>query len=271
MPAKLQLSKKLIITTAVAITLLASLYYWYDKTYYPSTDNAYVQANTISMAAQVSGPVAQVNVQNYQFVKAGQILFSIDAQPFKLAVAKAQAQVDMLQKQAERTLALVQSKQLPKANGDDITAQLQMARAELGQTLLDLQHTQIIAPVSGQIVNFTVRPGTMVSTGMPLFALVDTSQWWVDANYKETDLKRIKPRQPATIKIDIYPGLTLHGSVAAVSGGSGAAFSLFPPENATGNWVKVTQRFPVKILIQHPDPNYPLRVGASSVVTINTL
>jgi membrane fusion protein (multidrug efflux system) len=99
---------------------------------------------------------------------------------------------------------------------------------------------------------------------------VDTHEWWVDANFKETDLHRIHPGQPAQITLDMYPGVTFHGEVLSVSPASGAAFSLLPPENATGNWVKVTQRFPVKVSVLDPDPAFALHIGASSTVTINT-
>jgi membrane fusion protein (multidrug efflux system) len=110
-----------------------------------------------------------------------------------------------------------------------------------------------------------------VQAGTPAFAIVEDGHWWVDANFKETDLGRIKPGQKATISLDMYSGLTLDGEVESISAGSGATFSVLPPENATGNWVKVTQRFPVRVRITSaPDPNKPLRLGASATVTIDT-
>ena len=103
-----------------------------------------------------------------------------------------------------------------------------------------------------------------------LFAIVEQKNWWIQANFKETDLSRIKVGQPATIKLDIYPHHVFHGVVEALSQSSGAIFSLLPPENAAGNWVKVTQRFPVRIRISDLDPDYPLRAGASATVKIDT-
>ncbi|MDE2089643.1 MAG: HlyD family secretion protein, partial [Gammaproteobacteria bacterium] len=92
----------------------------------------------------------------------------------------------------------------------------------------------------------------------------------VDANFKETDLQAIRPGQPAVIYVDMYPDHHFRGVVESISGGSGAAFSLLPPQNATGNWVKVTQRVPVRVRILDPSPSHPLRVGTSATVTVDT-
>ncbi|MBD1548920.1 HlyD family secretion protein [Roseibium aggregatum] len=132
----------------------------------------------------------------------------------------------------------------------------------------NLAHTKITAPADGWVSNIRLRPGSSVTAHEPLFALVDASHWWIDANFKETDLPRIRPGQPATISVDMLPGVTLKGHVASIGRGSGSTFSLLPAENASGNWVKVTQRFPVRIALDKPDPG--LRVGASSSVTVDT-
>jgi membrane fusion protein (multidrug efflux system) len=151
------------------------------------------------------------------------------------------------------------------------TTQLRSAAAQLDKATHDRVQTHVTAPGSGWITNMSLRPGAIVQAGTPLFAIVEDGEWWVDANFKETDLARIRPGQKATIGIDMYPGLTLEGVVDSISAGSGASFSVLPPENATGNWVKVTQRFPVRVKITSaPDPNRPLRLGASSSVTVDT-
>lgn len=159
--------------------------------------------------------------------------------------------------------------QLGAANEKD-NAQIRAAVAELKQAKLNLSFTHVIAPENGYIVNLTARVGTVVQANQPIFSIVTSKQWWVDANFKETEIGRIRVGQPATIEVDIYPDHVFHGYVQNISRGSGASFSIFPPENATGNWVKVTQRFPVRIYITDPDPNYPLRIGASSLVTVDT-
>lgn len=149
--------------------------------------------------------------------------------------------------------------------------QLRAAAAQLDKATHERVRTHVTAPAGGWVTNSNLRPGSIVQAGTPAFALVEDGHWWVDANFKETDLARIRPGQPATIRLDMYPGTKLEGVVEAISAGSGASFSVLPPENATGNWVKVTQRFPVRIRITGtPDSDKPLRVGASADVTIDT-
>jgi membrane fusion protein (multidrug efflux system) len=151
------------------------------------------------------------------------------------------------------------------------TVQLRAAAAGLDKATHDRVQTHVTAPAAGWVTNVSLRPGAIVQAGTPAFAIVEDGDWWVDANFKETDLGRIKPGQKAAIHLDMYPGLTLDGAVESISAGSGATFSVLPPENATGNWVKVTQRFPIRIKITSaPNPDKPLRMGSSASVTINT-
>ena len=105
---------------------------------------------------------------------------------------------------------------------------------------------------------------------VPLFTIISDEEYWVDANFKETELDRIKPGQKARVIVDMYRDHPFEGEVESLSGGSGQAFSLLPAQNATGNWVKVTQRVPVKIRILNPDPAYPLRIGTTATVRVST-
>ena len=160
------------------------------------------------------------------------------------------------------------------ALGDDgpRNARLRAAAAEVALAELELSFTHVTAPNDGWVTNLTLRKGTMVQAGQTQFALVEASHWWVEANFRETDLTRLRPGQRAGIRLDMYPDLALTGRVESVSAGSGATFSLLPPENATGNWVKVTQRFPVRIAldeVRHDGANV-LRVGASATVEVDT-
>jgi membrane fusion protein (multidrug efflux system) len=151
------------------------------------------------------------------------------------------------------------------------TVQLRAASAQLDKATHERVKTHVTSSANGWVSNVSLRPGTVVQAGTPAFAVIEDGNWWVDANFKETDLGRIKAGQKATIRLDMYPGLTLDGAVESISAGSGATFSVLPPENATGNWVKVTQRFPVRIRITSaPNPDKPLRSGASATVTIDT-
>ena len=151
------------------------------------------------------------------------------------------------------------------------TVQLRAASAQLDKATHDRVKTHVTSSANGWVSNVSLRPGTVVQAGTPAFAVIEDGNWWVDANFKETDLGRIKAGQKATVRLDMYPGVTLEGAVESISAGSGATFSVLPPENATGNWVKVTQRFPVRIRITStPDPDKPLRSGSSATVTIDT-
>jgi len=170
-------------------------------------------------------------------------------------------------KDAEDAFATEQDKSLTVTTP---TIQLRAAAAQLSKATHERVKTHATAPADGLISNVTLRPGATVQAGAPLFAIIEGNRWWVEANFKETDLARIKVGQPATVRLDMYPEVTFDGTVESISSGSGATFSVLPPENATGNWVKVTQRFPVRISLTNPPADKPLRVGASTWVMIDT-
>ena len=144
------------------------------------------------------------------------------------------------------------------------TYRIKEADAAAGLAKLDLSRTVVTAPISGRVAKKNVDAGKYVQQGQPLLAIVDDNDLWIVANYKETQIARMKPGQAVDITVDAYPGVTFKGHVDSFQPGTGAAFSLLPPQNATGNFVKVVQRVPVKILIDSkPDPAYPLRPGLS--------
>lgn len=143
------------------------------------------------------------------------------------------------------------------------------AKAEVAQAELNLSYTHVAAPSDGWISNLTLTAGTVVNANAPLFALIVNGSFRVDANFKETQLKGIEPGQTAEIVVDMYPRHVFHGTVESLSGSTGNAFSLLPPQNATGNWVKVTQRIPVKVHITDVDATMPLRVGATATVKVH--
>ncbi len=319
-----------ILLAAIALIGIGIYYYWRHNALYPSTEDAYIQANVVNIAPQVNGTVIKTYIKNQQTVKAGQALFDIDPKPFQIGVKQAQAQYDnaiqqvkagtmsiatakaqVVQREAEliqaqhdyqRIISLVKKKVYPATEGDKVTSELSVAKAALtaakaqqeeatqklgdpsknnasireaaaalSAARLDLKHSHIIAPANGYIANYGLRVGAEVTAFQPLFALVEAGDWWATANFKETDLERILPGQRASIKVDMYPHHVFLGKVDSISSGSGASFALLPAENATGNWVKVTQRFPVKIILHDTDTNFPLRMGSSCTVTIDTL
>jgi membrane fusion protein (multidrug efflux system) len=146
---------------------------------------------------------------------------------------------------------------------------VRIAQAQVEKARLDLEHTVVRAPEEGWITRFDLTAGTVVTPGNPLFAIVVAGTFWVDANFKETELAGVVPGRPATIVVDMYPDHTFHGNVESLAGGTGAAFSLLPAQNANGNWVKIAQRVPVRVSIGDPDPAHPLRVGATATVRVS--
>lgn len=147
------------------------------------------------------------------------------------------------------------------------------AKARLEQARLNLEYARITAKIAGYITKRQVEVGNWVQPGQPLMMVVPLHhpQLWIQANYKETQLTNVYIGQPAEVGVDTYPGVKFKGRVDSIMSGTGSAFSLLPPENATGNWVKVVQRIPVKIVLLPPLPeNQPLRLGMSTEVTIDT-
>jgi membrane fusion protein (multidrug efflux system) len=152
-----------------------------------------------------------------------------------------------------------------QAKAKQAAAQVGQLKAVVRQAELDLSYTKIYAPEAGRITRKSVEPGDYVQVGQTLFSIVP-DQVWVVANFKETQLRYMRPGQPATIRVDAYPDKAFKGHVDSIQAGAGARFSLLPPENATGNYVKVVQRVPVKILIDDPpDPRHVLGPGMSVV------
>jgi len=148
---------------------------------------------------------------------------------------------------------------------------VQQAQAMFERAELNLSHTVIQAPVDGIVTKVEqLQVGDYINAATPVFALVSNTDIWVEANFKETDLTNVRPGQDATIKVDSYSGRTFHGKVISTSPGTGSSFSLLPPENATGNWVKVVQRLPLRISIDDADTHMPLRTGLSVTVEVDT-
>lgn len=154
---------------------------------------------------------------------------------------------------------------------DSNVAKMEQSKVGVDSAKSNLSFTKYISPVDGYITNLTtLNPGEFISAGSQMFGIVANDEWWVDANFKETQLSRIKPGQTVDVDVDMYNGHKYKGVVQSISYSSGNAFSLLPAQNATGNWVKVTQRFTVRIKIEN-DAAYPLRVGASCAVRVKTV
>jgi membrane fusion protein (multidrug efflux system) len=149
-----------------------------------------------------------------------------------------------------------------KADWESARAQVGQAKAALAESQLQLSYTQVVAPATGRVTQRSINVGNYLQVGQQVMALVPPDVW-ITANFKETQLKNMRPGQPAEIRVDAYPNTVLQGHVDSIQAGSGAAFSLLPPENATGNYVKVVQRVPVKIVLDEPDSAHVLGPGMS--------
>ena len=188
---------------------------------------------------------------------------------YDVAVSRVKAQAEQL-KQAvmavETQKALI--KQVEASRPPQVSV-IKAKEAQLKAAELNYGYTRIYAPSDGHLTKKNVEIGNQIQVDQPLMAVVSLADIWIVANYKETQLEKVRPGQKVRIKVDTYPGQVFMGKVDSIMAGSGSAFSLFPPENATGNYVKVVQRIPVKILLNKgTDPNHVLRIGMSVVPTI---
>ena len=175
------------------------------------------------------------------------------------AVAAAQAAVNSAQGGLQQRNAAIEGTDI--AHNPDVMA----AEAQLRAAAIAYGHMRIIAPLDGVVAQRTVQAGQQVAAGTPLMAVVPLSNVWIDANFKEVQLARMRVGQPVTVKADIYGGgVTYHGHIEGLGAGSGSAFALLPPQNASGNWIKIVQRVPVRIALDPEElAKHPLRVGLS--------
>lgn len=185
-----------------------------------------------------------------------------DLDQAKNKLANAQASLEQARASVEKAIA-------NRGQEGAEAAVVQQAAAQLAQAELNLSYTEITSPVDGLAGEIGTHKGSIVSIGQTLFPVIIKDSYWVRANFKETDLTYIKPGQIAEVRIDMYPDITWQATVEQLSPASGTAFSLMPPENATGNWVKIKQRFPVRLSLMVPDDAPQLRVGASVEVTVD--
>ncbi|MFA6321695.1 MAG: HlyD family secretion protein [Candidatus Omnitrophota bacterium] len=251
-----------------------------------STDDAYITGRIHSIAPKIPGTIKTVNIEDNQNVKKGSVLIEIDPIDYELKVGEAQANVGIRQATFEqatrdknRAEALYKDQVFSKERFENATtaynlskAQLKAARQQLKIAKRNLEYTKICSPTDGYVTNKAVEEGNQVQPLQPLLAVVALDDIWIVANYKETQLKNVHPGQRVKIKVDTYPGKVFTGKVDSIMAGTGAAFSLFPPENALGNYVKVVQRIPVKIVFDKTtDKDRILRIGMSCIPSISTI
>lgn len=188
---------------------------------------------------------------------------------YKVATAQVKAAKEQMRR-AEMALQTQKAliKQAEAARVSQLSA-IKQKETLLKEAELNYSYTKIYAPSDGYVTKKSVETGNQIQVGQPLMAVVPLSDIWIVANYKETQLKKVKPGQKVRIRVDSYPERVFRGKVDSIMAGTGAVFSLFPPENATGNYVKVVQRIPVKILLdKDTDTEHILRIGMSVVPTV---
>jgi membrane fusion protein (multidrug efflux system) len=312
--------------------------YWTVGRFQVTTDDAYVKADSTTIAPKVSGYIASVLVGDNEPVKAGEVLAKIDDRDFRVALNQANADLEGAKAAVSTKLAAITAQQsvidaaqatiavdqatLTFAEQDDkryaqlasngygsvqnaqqaasrlaggraavardnaslanAKKQLDVLKAELtqaqatvtrdealrSQAELNLSYTTVTSAVDGVVGNRTLRVGQYVQAGTQLMAVVPLSAAYIVANYKETQLADVHPGQPVAITVDTYPGVTFNGHVDSIAPASGQEFALLPPDNATGNFTKVVQRIPVKILLD--SSSVELRPGMSVIPTIQT-
>jgi membrane fusion protein, multidrug efflux system len=324
---------RLLLLLSVPLLLIAGgIAYYLANDHFVSTDNAYLQLDKVTVSAEIGGRIIDVGVRENQHVGAGDLLFRIDPEPFKIAIAQAEAAIAAAQvkvvtlqtdlgnsgvdiesaredvaffaqefkrqsalmergfttkarlQAAEHALSEARSK-LAGANADARSARAALAsgaaapgvnpgvmagKVQRDRALLDLAKTEVRAPASGTVSQADrLHIGQMMVQGLPALTIVTDGRGWVEANFKETDLAKMKIGQTAEIRFDAYPELKLKGRVASIGAGTGSEFSVLPAQNASGNWVKVTQRVPVRIEIVEKTKRQMI-AGLSAHVRVDT-
>lgn len=326
--------KRFLLMVLLPVTVAGiALYLYANGGRYVVTENAYVKANVIAVSADISGRVVEVDIDDNRAVKAGDRLFAIDPVPFRITLAEADAQLDIIRTEiaqlqfdiAEARAELAEARARQRflaqqferqkklkeramgseeaydqalhelqvgeetmrkinqriarslaAHGNDEHLPIekhprfQHAMALREQAMVDLERTVIRAPAKGVVSNMKLQVGEYVEAGDPIFSLIETAPVWIEANLKETELTNIVTGQPATIVIDAYPDHEWWAFVDTIAPATGAEFALLPPQNATGNWVKVVQRVPVALRIEPNGDDPVLRAGMTATVSIDT-
>ena len=271
---------------AAAVTFITVLLLGYGLWYlftHESTDDAFIEGDVTVISPKVSGHIEKVYINDNQVVKAQGPLCDIDGRDYQTSLNLAEAELKDQEAEEQQAWQDVQRYQ-KLLTGKDISqqqydkaflrwntdkAKVAASQARRSQARLNLSYTKIVAPADGSVTKRNVEPGMFVEQGQALLAIV-LPQRWVIANLKETQMTHIRPGLKVSIRVDAYPGVVFHGHVDSIQQGTGSRFSLLPAENATGNYIKVVQRVPVKIVFDDkPDPQKPLELGMSVVPTID--
>jgi membrane fusion protein, multidrug efflux system len=280
-------ARKIVSLIVVIGAVIITLYVWGIIERHPRTDDATARANVVGIAPRVSGQTIKLNVQDNQAVKKGDVLFEIDPEDYRLVLAKAKAElatVDRQLAQARDTLHRLEpllpngfttAENVDRARTAVTTleAQREGAIASINLDELHLSYCKVIAPFSGRVINLNISAGAHVSAGVPVFSLLDTSKWYVIANFREAEIRHMAPGSEAIVYLSSAPNQRFRGRVQGVSwavkpeGEIDLPASGVPYVKRELNWVRVAQRFPVRIEVENSDPDL-FRMGASAVAII---
>jgi membrane fusion protein (multidrug efflux system) len=281
--------KKVFIPAILLIAGLAGFWYWYQiQLSHISTDDAYVDGNRVSISSKILGRITQLYVDEGDSVKQGDMIAVLDSSNIYAQKKEAEAQLslakeninlskvklDKAQQDFDRAELQYKNKLIPKEQFDHATSTLQEMKAQLSisksriNTVIaklnvltsELSNTKIAAPMNGIVAKKWVLKGDVVQPGQPIFSVYDNTDLWVTANYEETKISRISLGDSVEISVDAFPDKEFYGRVIQLGTNTASQFSLIPPNNASGNFTKVTQRVPVKISVE--------QVNSSDKVTL---
>lgn len=263
------LSKPVLATGIVTglVSLGLATYWFYYNAHYISTENAYVETQLSPVSARMMGYVREVFVKENDVVKKGQQLLKLDDVDTKLELGFKQAKLKKAKSDVARAHQLRKERAVSDADLEMAEATLAGINAEVEGGFLKLKFTEVVAPVDGIVAKRSAEPGQFVQPGQSLFVIVPTQNMWIKANFKENQIRHIKKGQEVRLHVDAYPGETWVGKVDYIYPSSVASLSLIPPENSTGNFTKVVQRFPVRISFEQR-PDLPLNPGMSVEPTV---
>jgi multidrug efflux system membrane fusion protein len=279
--------RKIVTLIVVIGALIITLYVWGIIERHPRTDDATARANVVGIAPRVSGQTIKLNVQDNHSVKKGDVLFEIDPEDYRLVLEKAKAElatVDQQIAQAQDTLHRLEpllphgfttADAVDKAQTAVTTlhAQRDGAIATINLEDLHVSYCKVIAPFDGRVINLNISAGAHVSAGVPVFSLLDTSKWYVIANFREAEIRHMAPGSEAIVYLSSAPNQRFRGKVQGIGwavkpeGEVDLPVSGVPYVKRELNWVRVAQRFPVRIEVENPDQNL-FRMGASAVAII---
>jgi membrane fusion protein, multidrug efflux system len=262
--------KKPLLTVAGILALVVTAFYTFDAYTHEETDDAYVTGHLHAVATRINGVVTDVMVDDNQYVKQGDVLVKLDQAEYEALKAAAKANLDVAQSNLDRLQSLIASHAVAPEDVDNARSKRDVDLAQFALAQLQIDYSTIYAPASGYVGRKNVEVGNRVSSGQTLMMVVDPNLWVV-ANFKETQLAKMRMGQPVRVSIDSIPDKVFDGKLDSFSPATGNEFALLPADNSTGNFTKIVQRVPVKVVLD-PDSvrgfEKRIRAGESAVVKV---